>query len=224
MSGIIFRNCKFVDCLFIGTRFIDCEFHRCTFVTCNPHKVEFINTFIDPAVFEGMLDIVEHWNIGIHLFQALYKNAAETQQRKFLRTAEFNLNKWERYVLNHRYPGWSKFKQEQGVEWLMNLLSYIAFGYGIRAKFLIFWVIFVAIASVGINYFLWDILRVIRRDGSISEKGIVEVIYYTGTILGGFGDLSPGSDVGKLLLLVQLGFGLLLVSLFVRWLIRLGNL
>lgn len=222
VRGIIFRDCKFEDCLFIGTRFVDCEFHACTFINCNPHKVEFINTYIDPAVFEGMLDKVKHWNIGIHLFQALYRNAADTQQSKFLRTAEFNVNKWQRYVLEYRHPGWRKFKDGQGTEWVVNFLSYILVGYGIRGKFLMSWGIIVALASVIFNYIFWDALNVSRSDGSVSERGIIEVLYYTGTILGGFGDLSPGSDLGKLALLVQLGFGLFLVSLFVRWLIRLA--
>ena len=220
--GVVFKDCKFVDCLFIGTRFVACEFRRCIFVTCNPHEVEFKNTLIDPAVFEGMIDTVEYTNIGSHLFQALYKNATETQQITFIRTAEFNLKKWERYELEYRYPGWSKFKHIQGVEWLINLLSHVVIGYGIRGKFLILWGIIFALTSVAANYVLWDDLNIIRSNGAVSEGGIIEVVYYTGTILGGFSDLSPGSDVGKLLLLVQLGFGLLLVSLFVRWLIRLA--
>ena len=59
ISGVTFRDCAFTDCLFMSTRFVDCEFHDCTFKGCNPHKVVFENTYIDPLVFEGMLDQVD---------------------------------------------------------------------------------------------------------------------------------------------------------------------
>lgn len=136
ITGVTFRDCVFVDCLFIGTRFVNCEFHGCTFKGCNPHKIVFENTYIDPSVFEGMLDPVEHSNIGMHLFQQLYNNSMETHQPEFADTAEFNRSKWNRYVLNHRYSGWKKKDPQYIVGWLTNYLFYILVGYGIRFKFL----------------------------------------------------------------------------------------
>ena len=109
ISGVIFRNCKFVKCLFIGTRFVDCEFHSCSFEGCNPYRVEFKNTYIDPRVFEGMLDPVKYSNIGMYLFQNLYENSTERNQLEFVRSAEFNRYKWSRYVLNYRYAERSKW-------------------------------------------------------------------------------------------------------------------
>ena len=220
ISGIIFRDCKFIDCLFMGTRFIDCRFHNCTFDGCNPHKIEFANTYIDPGVFEGMLHKVDHSNIGIHLFQQLYKNAMETEQRKFARTAEFNMQKWERYNFDHEFPRWKKFKTIRIVEWLQNVLFWVLAGYGIRPKFLGGWAIVFAVASVGGNYIWWNDLKVAGLGGPVSERTLFEVVYYTATSLGGFSGLSPGSDVGKSFFLVQAVFGFMLVSLFIRWLVR----
>ena len=170
ICGITFRNCTFTDCLFIGTQFINCEFHDCTFNGCNPFKVEFNNTYIDPAVFEGMLDPVDHWNIGISLFQELYKNAMNMHQRDFARTAEFNENKWQRYLLTHRNPGWKKAEPQFIIKWLRNILFYAVAGYGIRAKFLLFWATVLATGSVTTNFFLWDSLQVVGRDGVAPEE------------------------------------------------------
>ena len=220
ICGITFRNCTFTDCLFIGTQFINCEFHDCNFIGCNPFKVEFNNTYINPAVFEGMLDPVEHWNIGISLFQELYKNAMNMHQRDFARTAEFNENKWRRYLLTHRNPGWKKAEPQFILKWLINVLFYVFAGYGIRAKFLLFWAVVFATGSVSTNFLLWDSLKVVGRDGVVPERNLIGVLYYTATTFARFGDFVPGSDLGKLVFVVETFLGIVLVSLFVAWLIR----
>ena len=119
ISGVTFRDCVFTDCLFMSTRFVDCEFHDCTFKGCNPHKVVFANTYIDPTVFEGMLDKVKYSNIGMHLFQQLYKNSTEMHQREFADAAELNRQKWVRYTLDYDYPGWAKMDFEYIRRWLI---------------------------------------------------------------------------------------------------------
>ena len=220
ITGIIFRNCAFVDCLFIGTHFVNCEFHGCTFIGCNPHKAVFTNTYINPSVFEGMLDPVEHWNIGIHLFQQLYDNSTDMHQPEFANTAEFNRSKWNRYVLNHRYPRWKKKNPHYFVGWLTNYLFYILAGYGIRSKFLAAWTSIVVAGSLGVNFLLWDSLSIVGRDGPAGEREFVEVLYYTATIPGGVGDFTPASDMGRLIFLGEAFLGLVIVSLFVTWLVK----
>ena len=220
ITGVVFRGCAFVDCLFIGTRFVDCAFHDCTFKGCNPHKVVFKDTYIDPAVFEGMLDPVEHWNIGIYLFQQLYNNSTETRQREFANTADFNRSKWNRYLLNHRYSGWKKIKPEYIIRWLTNYLFYILAGYGIRSRFLAAWTFLVVAGSIGGNFLLWDCLGVVGRDGVAGEKEFITVLYYTATIPSGLGDFTPTSDVGRSVFLGEAFLGLVVVSLFVTWLVK----
>ena len=75
---------------------------------------------------------------------------------------------------------------------------------------------------MGTNYVLWDCLDVIGRDEMAIKRNLIDVLFYTVTTMGGFGDLAPGSDVGKLLFVVQAGFGLFTVGLFLRWLVRLA--
>ena len=219
ITGITFRDCAFVDCLFIGTFFDKCEFHSCTFKGCNPHKLMFTNTYIDPSVFEGMLDPVKHWNIGMHLFQQLYNNSTEQRQREFTSTAEFNRNKWTRYVLNHRYSGRKK-NFSYLTTWLTNYLFYIVAGYGIRSKFLIAWACIVSAGSMGINFLFWDSLDVVDKSTTLVAKEFVDVLYYTATIPAGVGDFTPTSDIGRLLFLGETFLGLTVFFLFATWLVK----
>ena len=221
ISGVTFRNCTFIDCLFIGTRFVDCEFHGCSFEGCNPYKVVFKNTYIDPTVFEGMLDPVKYWNIGIHLFQELYENSMGMHQREFARAAEFNRCKWDRYVLNHNYAGLrEKTDARYTMRWIANYSSYVFVGYGIRAKFLVTWALISVAVSVGVNYIWWDSLSVVGRGGPTEGKGLIEVLYYTITIPSGIGDLTPTSDMGRLIFLSETLIGVFVVALFVHLMIR----
>ena len=222
ISGITFRRCTFKDCLFIATQFIDCEFHECTFLGCNPHKIVFKETYIDPSIFKGMLNKKEHSNIGIYLFQQLYKNAMDTGQPKYARTAEFNMRKWERYALDYKYPGWKKLHRSCFPEWTTNVVAYILVGYGIRARFWLSWAILVGMASISANYIWWDCLEVAGPNGQGVARTLVDVLFYTASTLGGFGNLSPGSTVGRLVFVIEAGFGLIILGLFLRWIVRLA--
>ena len=222
ISGITFRRCTFEGCLFIGTQFINCEFHECKFLGCNLYKIVFKETYIDPSIFQGMLNKKEHSNIGVHLFHQLYRNAMDTEQPKYARTAEFNMRKWERYDLDYKYPGWRKFHKSCFREWTVNVLSYILVGYGIRARFWLFWMMLVGVVSILANYFCWDCLDVAGPNGQGVDRTFVDVLFYTASTLGGFGNLGPGSTVGKLVFIIEAGFGLIILGLFLRWLLRLA--
>ena len=221
ISGITFNDCVFIDCLFIGTRFVDCEFHDCTFEGCNPHKVVFANTYISPLVFEGMLDQAKYANIGMHLFQQLYKNSMDMHQREFANAAEFNRQKWVRYFLNYDYRRRKKKKDFEYIRrWVINYLFYILAGYGIRSKFWGVWAFIVVIGSVGVNFVCWDSLNVVGKNGAVGERSLIRVAYYTATIPGGFGDFTPASDMGRLIFLGEAFCALIIVSLFVTWLVK----
>ena len=221
ISDVTFQECKFVDCLFIDTRFEDSEFHQCTFRGCNPHKAEFNNTYIDPEVFVGMIDKKKYPNVGIYLFQQLYKNSMSMGQTPFARIAEFNVRKWERYNLKRKYRGQNKSKWGYFRDWSTNIFSYLVTGYGIRARFWISWAILIGMISVCFNYLFWDYLDVAGRDGTVAKYDLIEVLFYTVTTFVGRGILAPGSDFGKLAFIVQTCLGLFMVGVFLRWIMRL---
>ena len=222
ISGITFRRCTFEDCLFITTQFINCDFHECKFLYCNPHKILFKDTYIDPSIFEGMLNKKKHSNIGIHLFQQLYRNAMDTEQPKYARTAEFNMRKWERYDLDYKYPGWKKFGGSSCRDWTGNLLAYVLVGYGIRARFWFSWAMLVGLLSITFNFFCWDSLDIAGSDGQVIDRTFVGVLYYTASTFGSFGNLGPGSSFGRLVFMIEAGLGLVILGLFLRWLVRLA--
>lgn len=220
ISGLIFRRCDFIDCLFIGTIFIGCEFHTCSFTGCNPFRVTFTNTYIDPSIFEGMLDPGKYSNIGMSLFQNLYDNSSEMRQREFASAAEFNRYKWKRYVLNHKRSEGEVARSQYLKEWLTNCLFYIFAGYGIRSKFILFWALIAVVSSIGLNFFLWDALEVTAKNGAVADRAIVGVIYYTATIPYGVGELTPASDLGQLIFLGEAFCGFAVITLFVTWLLK----
>ena len=241
ITGITFRSCEFIDCLFLWTRFVNCEFHDCTFKDSNPHKVEFENTYIDPSVFVGMLNKRQHSNIGIHLFHQLYDNSVKMNQREFTITAEFNRHKWKRYSLDYQererkkklarqYKDQGKwmprlflrlqFDRKYLAQWFSNILSWVFLGYGIRFKFVLSWMFAAAVISILTNFFGWEYLSVVGRDGQSAERGIVKVVYYTATIPSGLGDFTPASDIGKVVFLGEGLLGFIIVSLFATWLVK----
>ena len=221
MTRVAFRNCTFEDCLFLGTRFVDCRFNRCIFRGCNPHWVEFENTYIDPSVFERMLDSDGHSNIGMHLFQQLYDNSVRTNQREFANVAEFNRNIWKRHVLNYEFRERKDLTTFQYIrEWLPNFLYHRLAGYGIRFRFLAVWICIVTVASVGINFFLWDSLDIVGRYGPTSEREFIHVLYYTATIPSGLGEFTPSSNLGRWIFLGESISGLVVVTLFATWVVK----
>ena len=221
ITGVFFRNCEFIDCLFLGTHFVDCRFNDCTFTGCNPHRVQFENTYIDPSVFVGMLDKRQHSNIGINLFHQLYDNSLKTNQREFTITAEFNRQKWRRYSLDYTHREWrKKFDRKYLGQWFSNILSWVVLGYGIRFRFIFFWMLALSAISVTTNFLWWECLSVVGRDGQLAERGIVKVLYYTATIPSGLGDFTPASDLGKMVFLGEGFFGFAIISLFATWLVR----
>lgn len=239
ITGITFRNCEFIDCLFLGTRFVDCRFHDSTFTGCNPHRVEFEGTYIDPSVFVGMLDKRQHSNIGINLFHQLYVNSMKISQREFAITAEFNRHKWRRYSLDYKerqrkeklacqfrgrrlsrqYLG-QRFNRQYLGQWLSNISSWLFLGYGIRFRFVFFWMLTLAVISLATNFTFWEHLSVMARDGQPAERGLVETLYYTATIPSGLGDFTPASDAGRIVFLIEGFFGFAIVSLFATWLVK----
>ena len=219
ITGINFFDCIFVDCLFINTRFVDCEFHGCAFEDCNPHKIEFINTYIDPSIFEDMVDSDIHQNIGMHLFQALYANSWHMRQIEFVETADFNRQIWTRHVLNERYKD-RKRNWDYIRKWLPNFLSHYVTGYGLRVRYLAQWAIPLVVLALLTNFFFWDTFDVVGRNGQVEERGFIEVLYYTVTLVGGVGHLTPESTAGRVAFMLEALAGLLVVSLLVRWIVK----
>ena len=229
--GIDFKRCEFVDCDFVGTKFINCEFHKCVFRDCEAHKISFVNTYIDPQVFVDMYQKsddnraykVHAANKGLWLFQQLYNNAVHTTQTGFARVAEFNRRKWERYQLTWEYMNDRIHTKSPAFtfvrKWLANVSSWLSIGYGVRPKFLFTWAFPIFIMIFAINFTCWDSLEVTEANMAVSGE-FSNVVFYTLTSHVGVNIFTPGSFVGKTMLVVQSGFGLITIAVFIGLFVR----
>ena len=158
VERVVFRECSFVDCLFIGTTFRKCEFHSCTFIGCNPHKIIFEESYIDPKCFKNLLDPYNQTNIGLHLFNQLEQNARKQEQYQFISSAAFLYRRWRRYHLNWEYSQGHIKKWSYVFKWTPDYVYDLVAGYGWKVQnFIISSIAFILIISL-CNHFFWDYL------------------------------------------------------------------
>ena len=53
------------------------------------------------------------------------------------------------------------------------------------------WPVVFAAVSIAANFYFWDRLSIVGKDGFSSERSIVDVVYYTVTIPIEVGELTP---------------------------------
>ena len=82
------------------------------------------------------------------------------------------------------------------------------------------WPVVFAAVSLAANFYFWDRLSIVGKDGFSSERSIVDVVYYTATIPIWVGELTPESDFGRWLFSTETGIGLVLVTFFVTLVVR----
>ena len=179
ITGIEFKKCEFVDCLFIGTSFFDCEFHDCIFIGCNPYKISFRETYIDPACFADMLSPARHSNIGTWLFQQLLRNSAECRQPSFAQTAQYYFYKWKRYQLNYEHKNkelstWQYFRR-----WFPSLMYDHLAGYGLRILPLARLTAVMLLSCTLFNHVAWNMFGIHSSTISAGNPTWTKSIYYT---------------------------------------------
>jgi hypothetical protein len=222
LRGITFTKCTFIDCLFIGTKFISCEFHGCRFEHCNPYKASFLDTYINPEVFVGILDRKKHSNIGVGLFQQLMENSFKRQEPEHAQTAQYHFRKWLRFQHTYEY-----FHGEIGFwpyirKWLPSFLYDHLAGYGIRVAPFLWLTAGWLLMMTAFNRLYWE-----QFDMSISAcpggiKAWVMSFYYTVVTMTtlGYGDIVPRSNAGMVAASAEALLGLLWLSLLASIVIK----
>ena len=220
---VTFTRCVFRDCLLIGTRFVECEFHNCKFENCNTHKFILKTVYIDPRSFTLHRDYrTTASNVGVYLFQELYKNASETYQTHFASFADIQRRRWRRYQsryeLKHdrarRWSTWRRITSDAAFDVTTK------YGYGPVRFFLLSLLGFMFIALFG--EWLWSAMGMIRNGTEIAHVTFADALYYcmllTTTL--GFSDLMPTSVLGKAFAVACALFGISWMGLFTAVLVR----
>jgi ion channel/pentapeptide repeat protein len=220
---VTFTRCVFRDCLFVGAKFVSCEFHNCRFENCNTYKFSLKDVYIDPRSFK--LDRSYRTtasNIGVYLFQELYRNASETYQTYFASFADVERRRWRRYQLRY------EVKHSRGSRWATSwrITSDVIFdvtakyGYGPMRFFLLSLLVFMLIAVVGER--LWGNMGMMRSGVEVTNVTFADALYYCMLLMTtlGFSDLVPTSETGKAFTVVCALFGISWTGLFTAVLVR----
>ena len=232
ITGIIFNDCLFKDCLLIGSSFNDCEFHRCTFENTNTYKISFDTTYVDPRSFRRCLNKKEHQNIGVHLFQELLNNSRGTDQVIFEREAMFLFLRWK------RFQNWYEVKQDfkklkSGLGPAGRLLMQILkgsvacawrrvweclSGSGLRIRNFIASAVAFALAISVLNHQFGEEFG-LCLNGNWSYPNALYFTIISLTTLG-YGDITPTTTLGQMVASLQSIFGFVLFALLTSMLYR----
>jgi hypothetical protein len=217
-----FTDCSFEDCLFIGASFERVEFHRCKFTNCNFYKVTFEDCYLDPSAIS--LDKryrSHHSNIGVHLFQQLYEDAAKSRQSDFAMKADIQFRRWKRWQLAYDHKvekiGWFDRLAKSGFSLAYEWLT----GYGYRPlRFIIATLILFSAVSAINMIVLPDRIKI---DGEIvRDIGFADAIFYTYSMMTvlGFSSIIPQSALAKILAVSQALVGVGWLGLFTSLLVK----
>jgi hypothetical protein len=222
LCGLEFTQCKFIDCLFIGTVFRECEFHDTTFEGCNPYKAQFEGTYINPCVFAKLLDPRTQSNIGVTLFQRLLRNSHGCQQSEFARQAQYLFQKWKRYQLSYEY---SKQRLKLGVylkKWLPSILYDHLGGYGIRVLPFLRLSLGLLLACTLWNHLAWSSYQMYNSSSASVGHSLILSFYYTIITMTtlGYGDYTPTAFPGMLAASSQSLLGIIWLSLLASIIIK----
>ncbi|MGA0571919.1 hypothetical protein ACO2Q9_14475 [Variovorax sp. VNK109] len=216
---VVFTKCTFDECLFLSAHFEDCAFHECIFIKCNTHKFKLTRTYIDPRSFlRNLFDRERYANVGVDLFHTLLKNSIDESQPEFRDTAEYHFRLWQRY--NRCFYWLSASGRTKWLDfrfyafWFWNVLFQLLFGYGVRARHILFVTPFLCSVVWGFNHAYWKEYGI---DGSkLSDVPLpLKTAFFTIGNMSTFGtlELTPSTSFGLIAVLCQVVLGIAWIAL-----------
>lgn len=208
---VSFIRCEFYRCLFAGASFNDCQFIDCQFVETNTQKLRLYQTFLDPRDFDRNFDLVGDTNIAIGLYHALYNNASEEHQPKHAIESLYRMKRAESAHLDSQHNRGTitrrQYLTRKSADWLYDFVS----GYGFRPARVVRLLLLV-IGVFSILNFAFDTC-ILGPDGDLT---VIDSIYFTVVTITtlGFGDITPLTPIGRLLVTFQALAGFIVISLF----------
>lgn len=206
-----FIDCQFTKCLFMSCEFQKCEFINCSFLACNTLKATFSQTLIDPMYFKENFDLVEDTNIAIDLYHSLYKNLSEEHQVKRAANSLYFM-----YTAEYAHLFYKRKKNEiSGSNFCGEVIWHLVYdnlsGYGLRARKSFFALMNTIIYFSIVNLSLKDYIFQNGKVASILDSLYFSIVTFT-TL--GYGDITPISASGKVLISVEVLWGVIIMTQF----------
>lgn len=223
---VVFTRCQFNECLFLSAHFEDCAFHECTFIRCNTHKFRLSRTYIDPRSFlEHIFDRNKYSNVGVDLFHALLKNSVDESQPEFRDTAEYHFRLWQRYNRTKYWTtstGLARWLDTKFYAfWLWNVLFQRVFGYGVRARNILFWTPLLFASVWAYNHAHWADFG-IDASKLPSVPPFAKSAFFTVGNLSTFGtaELTPTSTLGLIAVAAEVVLGITWIALSTAMIVK----
>jgi hypothetical protein len=207
-----FIRCKFIRCLFIGAKSNFCDFVDCEFVSTNTLKWKINSSLIDPEQFDKNFDLVNDTNIAIDLYHSLYKCSVEEHQPEYAVESLYRMREAEFKHLDSQLKRETITRKEYYSKKARTFLHREISGYGLRFGKI---ARFAAVVTLFFTMLNWLFGGFIFEDGKVD--GIVDAFYFTVITMTtlGFGDITPVTAIGKILVSFQAiaGFSVVTVAL-----------
>jgi len=211
-----FKNVRFLDfefnqCIFLSSKFINCEFINCSFVETNTNKSKFSGTLIDPKDFSKNFDLKNDTNIAADLYHSLYKNLSNERQPDRAIDSLYMMYRAENAHLSSQLKRNKITKMFFIKKKAWHLFNCLTSGYGLKLyRVLITLSTFVGLSSF-INYIYRDDFF---APGDVSTP--IDAFYFTLVTLTtlGYGDISPCTQLGRLIVSFETAIGIVVISLF----------
>lgn len=210
-KNVSFLYCEFDGCLLLSSKFIDCEFIDCKFTDTNTNKAQFVETLIDPSYFRKNFDLKTDTNIAADLYHSLYKNLSNERHPDRAKQSLYMMHRAENAHLNSQLKRkrikWPAFLWKKAV----HAFEFLTSGYGLKLhRVLLTFIFFVTLIS-GLNYIYRD-----EFFGCNVIDSFLDSVYFTLVTLTtlGYGDISPTTQLGKLVVAGEVTLGIVVISLF----------
>jgi hypothetical protein len=170
-----------------------------------------------------MPDKKRYANIGVHLFQQLYRNSAEMLQPDFSNLAEYEFKKWQRYELGSKWRNREPHKWRIARRWTRNLFFFLVSGYGLKPFRVVMWLLAILTGVIVFNYNCWSSFDFHSNSGlGVEAPSLPLAIYYSVVTLTtlGYGDITPQSSFGLLATSIEVIFGLVGLAMLASALIK----
>jgi hypothetical protein len=223
LSQLEFTNCLFENCILIGSIFTDCRFHGCNFVNCNVYRSQIQSCYIDPKAFTRCLDRKKYANIGVGLYQELLHNSQQQAQPEFTRDAQYQFSRWKRYL------GWDEIKSSEDGRFKKVRKSVVLFqswlfekiaGSGVRLGNLAATSVCMLAAFTFLNFYFRSAFGLMLREECVQT--LAEAFYFSTIVVTslGFGDITPTTDLGRVIVSLEAIVGFLTFALLVSMTFR----